>query len=40
MRPAEIGVRENRRERLAAKFGGPLAVLLALVEALEEEQEG
>ncbi len=40
MRPAQIGFRENRRELLAAKFGGALGVLLALVEAFEEEQEG
>ncbi len=40
MRPAEIGARKNGRELLAAKLGGALGVLLALVEAFEEEQEG
>src|SRR5580704_7724351 len=40
VRPAEIGVRKNGRELLAAEFGGTLCILLALVEALEEEQKG
>jgi hypothetical protein len=40
VRPAEIGARENGGDLLAAKCGGALGVLLALVEAFEEEQEG
>jgi hypothetical protein len=40
VRPAEIGARKNGCEFLAAEFGGALGVLLALVEAFEEEQEG
>jgi hypothetical protein len=40
VRPAEIGARKNGCEFLAAELGGALGVLLALVEAFEEEQEG
>ena len=39
VRPAKVGTRENRRELLAAELGGAFSVLLALVEAFEEEQE-
>jgi hypothetical protein len=39
VRPAEVGARKNGRELLAAKFGGSLGVLFALVEAFEEKQE-
>jgi hypothetical protein len=37
VRPAEVGARKNRRELLAAELSGALGVLLALVEAFEEE---
>jgi hypothetical protein len=40
VRPAEVGARKNGCEFLAAELGSPLGVLLALVEAFEEEQEG
>jgi hypothetical protein len=40
VRPAEVGLRKNGRELLAAELGGALGVLLALVEAFEEQQEG
>jgi hypothetical protein len=37
VRPSKVRAEENRREGLAAKFGGPLVVLFALVEAFEEK---
>jgi len=40
VRPAEVGARKNGRKFLAAELGGALRVLLALVKAFEEEQEG
>jgi len=40
VRPAEVRAREYGRELLAAELGGALGVLLALVEAFEEQQEG
>ncbi len=38
--PAQVGIGKDGREFLAAELGGALVVLLALVKALEEEQEG
>ena len=40
VRPAEFWAREKRLELLAAELGGAFGVLLALIEVLEEEQEG
>ena len=40
LRPAEVGAWKNGRELLPAKLSSAFGVLLALVEAFEEEQEG
>src|SRR5438128_318155 len=39
VRPAQLGVGKNRVVLLAAQAGGALGILLALVEALQEQEE-